>query len=135
MAFCIQLAVTPDMRALQLQLHVFVFSENFKTLQGQGSAINLADWYRQPGITILQMTSVCGSEEVALVDSSARVRVLSFVTRQFRFVSRYLNFAIVPQRRLVDRHPLNFKRSQTPYTLHQMAPACLFFILTTPDRR
>ena len=98
---------TSDVCTLQLQLHVFMFGENFKTLQGQGGAINLADWYRQPGISIIQMTSVCGRKEVALVDSTARVRVLSFVTGQFRFVSYYLNFAIVPQQRLVDRRPLN----------------------------
>ena len=98
---------TSDVCTLQLRFHVFMFGENFKTLQGQGGAINLADWYRQPGISIIQMTSVCGRKEVALVDSTARVRVLSFVTGQFRFVSYYLNFAIVPQQRLVDRRPLN----------------------------
>ena len=82
---------TSDVCTLQLQLHVFMFGENFKTLQGQGGAINLADWYRQPGISILQMASVCGSEEVALVDSSAKVRVFSFVTGQFRFVASLLD--------------------------------------------
>jgi hypothetical protein len=78
---------TSDARVLRLQLHVFVFDENFKTLQGRGGVINLANWYSQPGISIIQMTSVCGSEEVALVDSSAQVRVFSFVTLQFRSVS------------------------------------------------
>lgn len=66
---------------------MFVFDETFKTLQGQGSAINLASWYSQAEISILQMTFVCGSEEVALVDSSAQVRIFSFVTLQFRSVS------------------------------------------------
>ena len=73
-------------RAVQLQLHVFVFDETFKTLHGQGIAINLAPWYSQADISILQMTCICGSEEVALVDSSAQIRIFSFVTLQFRFV-------------------------------------------------
>ena len=80
-----------DVRPIQLQLRVFVFDETFKTLQLQGSTINLAPWYSQAAISILQMTSVFGSEEVALVDSSAQVRVFSFITLQFRFVSPLLD--------------------------------------------
>ncbi|KAI9434861.1 hypothetical protein H4582DRAFT_2080533 [Lactarius indigo] len=68
----------------RLQLHVFVFDETFKTLEGQGGAINLASCYSQPEISVLQMTFVCGREEVALVDSNAQVRIFSFVTLQFR---------------------------------------------------
>ncbi|KAH9027877.1 hypothetical protein EDB85DRAFT_1892774 [Lactarius pseudohatsudake] len=67
----------------KLQLHMFVFDETFRTLQGQGSAIDLAPWYSQADISILKMSFVCGSEEVALVDSIARVRIFSFVTLQF----------------------------------------------------
>ncbi|KAH9059728.1 hypothetical protein EDB87DRAFT_1831890 [Lactarius vividus] len=66
------------------KLHMFVFDETFRTLQGQGSAIDLAPWYSQADISILKMSFVCGSEEVALVDSIARVRIFSFVTLQFR---------------------------------------------------
>ncbi|KAI0302897.1 hypothetical protein B0F90DRAFT_1935607 [Multifurca ochricompacta] len=69
---------------MKLQLHVFLFDETFKTLQGQGSSINLAPWYSQPGISILQAAFVTGNEEVVLVDSSAQARIFSFVTLQFR---------------------------------------------------
>jgi hypothetical protein len=68
----------------KLQLHSFVFDETFKTLQGQGSAINLIPWYSQTDISIVQVSFVCGNDEVVLVDSSALVRVFSFVTLQFR---------------------------------------------------
>ena len=71
----------------QFQLHMFVFDESFRTLQGHGSAVDLAPWYNQGENSIMKMTPVCGSEEVVLVDSSARVRIFSFVTLQFRFVS------------------------------------------------
>ena len=74
---------------------MFVYDETFRTLQGQGSAIDLAPWYSQGEISILKMTFACGNDEVALVDSSAQVRIFSFVTLQFRFVSRHfisLNF-------------------------------------------
>ncbi|KAI9443812.1 hypothetical protein H4582DRAFT_1039790 [Lactarius indigo] len=68
----------------KLQLHVFAFDETFETLQGQGSVIDLAPCYSQPEISILLMTFVCGSEEVALVDSSSQARIFSFVTLEFR---------------------------------------------------
>jgi hypothetical protein len=69
-----------------MQLYAFVFDETFKTLQGQGSGIDLARWYNQAGISILQLSSVYGSEsdEVVLVDSNAQIRIFSFVTQQFR---------------------------------------------------
>ena len=72
---------------LQFQLHIFIFDESFRTLQGQGSTVDLAPWYSQGEQLIMKMALVCGSEEVVLVDSSARVRIYSFVTMQFRFVS------------------------------------------------
>ncbi|KAN0136110.1 hypothetical protein V8E53_005970 [Lactarius tabidus] len=77
-------------RTLALQLHLFVFDESFRTLQGQGSAVDLAPWYSQGEISILGMSFACGSEEVALVDSSAQVRIFSFVTLQFRPASLQL---------------------------------------------
>jgi Tol biopolymer transport system component len=70
--------------SVKLQLHVFVFDETFKTLQGQGSAINLAPWYGQPGTSIIHTAFVCGNEEVVLIDSSAQARIFSFITLQFR---------------------------------------------------
>ncbi|KAI0297433.1 hypothetical protein BC826DRAFT_1096771, partial [Russula brevipes] len=74
----------------KLQLHLFVFDESYKTLQVQGSAINLAPWYSKSGIAILHAAFVCGNEEIALVDSTAQVRIFSFVTLQFRPASLQL---------------------------------------------
>ncbi|KAI0246219.1 hypothetical protein BJV78DRAFT_1286673 [Lactifluus subvellereus] len=76
--------------SIKLQLHVFIFDETFKTLQGQGSAINLAPWYNQTGVSILQAAFVCGNEEVVLVDSAAQARIFSFITLQFRPASLQL---------------------------------------------
>jgi hypothetical protein len=67
----------------QLQLHVFVFDENLRSLQALGSAASLIPWYC-PGITLSHVCFVIGSEEVLLVDSSAQARMFSLVTLQFR---------------------------------------------------
>ena len=74
------------MLPVKMQLHAFVFDETFRTLQSQGSAIDLAPWYSQAGTSILQLTYVCGGDEVVLVDSGAHVRIFSFITQQFRWV-------------------------------------------------
>ncbi|KAH9047539.1 hypothetical protein EDB83DRAFT_2267127 [Lactarius deliciosus] len=75
----------------KLRLHIFVFDETFKTLQGQGSGINIAPWYSQASETsITHITFVCGTEEVAFVDSGAHARIFSFVSMQFRPASLQL---------------------------------------------
>ncbi|KAI9511300.1 hypothetical protein F5148DRAFT_1172483 [Russula earlei] len=68
-----------------MQLYAFVFDATFRTLQGQGSAISLAPWYN-----IHRLSSVCGSDEVVLVNSNAQVRIFSFVTQQLRPASLQL---------------------------------------------
>ena len=111
----------------QLQLHAFVFDETFKTLQGQGSATNLSPWYNQADISIVQVSFVCGNDEVVLVDSSAQVRIFSFVTLQFRCTSFPFRPVInieLSRRFLilghVDRRPYNWNRSPAPYTRLRM---------------
>ncbi|KAH9991344.1 hypothetical protein BJV77DRAFT_1068323 [Russula vinacea] len=66
------------------QLYAFVFDETFRSLQGLGSSISLAPWYGQAEVSILQLSSMCGSDEVVLVGSNAQIRIFSFITEQFR---------------------------------------------------
>ena len=67
-----------------MQLYAFVFDESFRLLRCQGSPVSLAPLYDEADISILQLSSVCGSDEVVLVDSHAHIRVFSFATQQFR---------------------------------------------------
>ena len=76
--------LTYMMSLVKMQLYAFVFDESFRSLQGQGSPIALAPWYSQADISILQLSSVCGSDEVVLLDSNAQIRIFSFITQQFR---------------------------------------------------
>jgi hypothetical protein len=43
--------------------------------------------YNEAEISILQLSPVCGSDEVVLVDSNASIRIFSFTTQQFTFSS------------------------------------------------
>ena len=120
------------MWSIQLQLHLFVFDETFKTLQGQGSAINLAPWYSQAEVSILQMTFVCGSEEVALVDSSAQVRVFSFVTLQFRLVFP-LPISAVVCRSTATARPAYIQLQTVPQAVYSSPDGSCLFVLHTLD--
>ncbi|KAK0446846.1 hypothetical protein EV421DRAFT_1707226 [Armillaria borealis] len=67
-----------------LQLHVFAFDETHSTLQGWGSAVNLAPWYASQSVSICHACFVCGSEEILLIDHGHQARVFSLITQQFR---------------------------------------------------
>ena len=104
---------------------MFVFDETFKTLHGQGGPIDLALWYNQEGISIAHAAFVCGSEELVLVDSSARARVFSLDTMQFRcdscpsVRSRHVHAYWC----LEDRNLYSFNRHQALYIRPQTDPA------------
>ncbi|PCH41519.1 hypothetical protein WOLCODRAFT_163166 [Wolfiporia cocos MD-104 SS10] len=76
----------------RLQLYIFVFDETYAALQGLGSSIDLGAWY-DGAVTIAHIAFVCGSEELVIVDGSARVRIFSVVTQQFRPASLQLEQA------------------------------------------
>ncbi|KAK0217807.1 hypothetical protein IW262DRAFT_1560097, partial [Armillaria fumosa] len=66
------------------QLHVFAFDETHTTLQGWGSAVNLAPWYASQSVSICHACFVGGSEEILLIDNGCQARVFSLITQQFR---------------------------------------------------
>ncbi len=68
-----------------LQLHVFLFDETHSTLQGWGSAVNLAPWYASQSVSICHACFVCGSEEILLIDNGCQARIFSLITQQFRY--------------------------------------------------
>jgi hypothetical protein len=75
----------------QMQLHIFVFDEELKSLRGLGTAIDLLPFYNT-GVSIVHACFVHGSEEILFVDSSAQARIFSLITLQ----SKYLRFSLLP---------------------------------------
>ncbi len=76
------------------QLHVFAFDETHNTLQGWGSAVNLAPWYASQSVSICHACFVCGSEEILLIDHGHQARVFSLITQQFRYNLRFESLQI-----------------------------------------
>lgn len=64
-----------------MQLHIFVFDEDLKTLRGQGAPIDLRPFYHS-GVSIVHACFVHGSEEILFVDSNAQARIFSLITLQ-----------------------------------------------------
>lgn len=68
----------------QMQLHIFVFDEEFKSLRGLGTPIDLLPLY-SPGVSITHMCFVHDSEEIFFVDSSTHGRIFSLITEQLKY--------------------------------------------------
>ena len=73
-----------------MQLHVFVFDEELKSLRGLGAPIDLSPFY-SPGVSITQACFVHGSEEILFIDSSAQARVFSLITLQPKYLRSLLS--------------------------------------------
>jgi hypothetical protein len=67
-----------------MKLHVFVFDEEFKSLQDLGTATDLHPFY-DTGVSIVHACFVHGSEEMLFVDSSAHARIFSLNTLQLKY--------------------------------------------------
>jgi hypothetical protein len=67
-----------------MQLHMFVFDEEFKSLRGLGTPFDLLPFYI-PEVSITHACFVHGSEEILLIDSSAQARAFSLITLQPKY--------------------------------------------------
>lgn len=64
-------------------LSIYGFDETFSSIRGRGSPLPLKGWY-DTEVQIQKMCFVSGAEEICLVESSGRARILSLITQQFR---------------------------------------------------
>jgi len=67
----------------QIQLHIFIFDEQYNQLQSCASGIDLVAWY-SPGVLITAMCFVHGSEELLFIGTDLVAKVYSLLTKQFR---------------------------------------------------
>ncbi|KAH8977864.1 hypothetical protein EDB86DRAFT_3157238 [Lactarius hatsudake] len=64
-----------------MQLHIFAFEEENRSLRGMGSAIHMLPFYNN-GVSIVHACFVHGREEILFVDSSAQARIFSLTMLQ-----------------------------------------------------
>jgi hypothetical protein len=67
-----------------VQIHVYVFDENSRSLYGRGSAINITRWYPSGVPKFEKLLFVLGTEELLLVDNKGVCRIYSLATETFR---------------------------------------------------
>jgi hypothetical protein len=117
-----------------MQLHAFVFDESFLSLQGQGSAISLAPWFSQAGVSILQLSSVCGSDEVVLVDSNAQVRVFSSSHSNLgRLFFRLIAFRSLTK--ILCIRPASLRLSSSPSAIYSSPDGSCLLVLQAQGSR
>ncbi|KAF8752322.1 hypothetical protein RHS01_07760 [Rhizoctonia solani] len=65
------------------ELSLFGFDETFTSVHARGSPFSLKEWY-DTEVKIDRICFVSGAEEVCLIETSGRARILSLVTLNFR---------------------------------------------------
>jgi hypothetical protein len=99
----------------QMQLHIFVFDEELKSLRGLGTPIDLIPFYN-PGVLITHACFVHGSEEILFIDSSAQARVFSLITLQPKYLRSLLSVLL---RMLIPHHrPASLRLPQIPSAIY-----------------
>jgi hypothetical protein len=98
-----------------MQLHIFVFDEELKSLRGQGTPIELLPFYHS-GVSIVQACFVHGNEEILFVDSDAQARIFSLITLQpkyGRFILAHIRGFLMPVCR-----PASLQLPQVPRAIY-----------------
>ncbi|KAG8733017.1 hypothetical protein FRC11_009235 [Ceratobasidium sp. 423] len=68
------------------KLSIYSFDERFANVRSRGSPMLLKNWYSEP----TELHGICfvsGLEEICLIETSGRFRIISLVTQQFRTAS------------------------------------------------
>jgi len=78
-----------------MQLHIFVFDEELKSLRGQGTPIDLLPFYN--GVSIVHACFVHGTEEILFVDSDAQARIFSLITLQPKYCPLHFPHTWIPE--------------------------------------
>ena len=73
-----------------MQLHIFQFDDEFKSLQEFGPPIDLLPFYGV-GVSITHACFVHGEEEILFVDSRAQARIFSLIMRQPKYTRSVLS--------------------------------------------
>lgn len=118
--FCAVPDISPHY--FQLQLHIFIFDEQYNQLQSWASGADLVSWYN-PGVSITAMCIVQGSEELLLIGTDLVAKVYSLLTQQFRFdFSKSINQSLSNH----AYRPASVMLNQSPTSIHSTPDgACL----------
>src|SRR6266850_984558 len=98
-----------------MQIHVFVFDEELKSLRGQGIPIELLRFYN-PGVSIIHACFVHGREEILFVDSDAQARIFSLISLQPKY-DRFL-LSLVHRFLMFPHRPASLQLPQVPRSVY-----------------
>jgi hypothetical protein len=113
-----------------MQLHMFQFDEDLKSLRGFGAPIDLLPFYNE-GVSITHACFVHGSEEILFIDSSAQARVFSLITLQPKYTPSFCRrrYSMLTRR----RRPAALQLSQMPRTIYSAPDGSCVLIAQEAD--
>ena len=112
-----------------MQLHMFQFDEELKSLRGYGAPIDLFPFYN-PGVSITHACFVHGSEEILFIDSTAQARIFSLITLQPRsaiFLSSIFSTLMLHYR------PASLQLSQMPRAIYSAPDGSCLLVVQDED--
>jgi hypothetical protein len=112
-----------------MQLHMFQFDEDLKSLRGFGAPIDLLPFYNE-GVSITHACFVHGNEEILFIDSSAQARVFSLITLQPKYTPSFCRRYSMLTRR---RRPAALQLSQMPRTIYSAPDGSCVLIAQEAD--
>lgn len=108
----------------QMQLHIFVFDEELKSLRGLGTVIDLLPFY-DTGVSIVHACFIHGREEILFVDSSAQARIFSLITLRPKYILRLFTHTFLTP--ILDPPHYSCHRYRALFTHPRMGHVCSRF--------
>jgi hypothetical protein len=109
-----------------MQLHIFQFDEELKSLRGFGAQIELSRFYNT-GVSITHACFVHGNEDILFVDSNSQARIFSLITLQPKYTRsctpRSWYMLTLPYR------PASLKLPQVPHAIYSAPDGSCFLVV------
>ena len=77
-----------------MQLYMFRFDQELKSLRGFGAQIDLSLFYNT-GVSITHACFILGEEEILFVDTNAQAKILSLITLQPKYMQPFLSVLLL----------------------------------------
>ena len=113
-----------------MQLHMFLFDEEFKFLRGLGTRISLLQFY-DPSVSITHVCFVHGKEEIVLLDTSVSARIFSLTTLQPKYSQFFLVRVLIPL--TLNHRPASLKLPQIPRAIYSAPDGSCILVVQDED--
>ncbi|CAG8614690.1 1348_t:CDS:10, partial [Acaulospora colombiana] len=122
-------AALEDKNHGSIQVYVYIYDLETKTLNPRGAPINITRWYSEQTISFTHLVFISGSEELLIAEENGTCRIFSLITETFRLVDTLLIF--IPTKFCPDHTTLSLAGEYFPQAPALMVLAYLSRSIST----